>query len=73
MLQYYTEDFFAPIIITGHINAERTLDTYVVSDLLSPVLNVTASIQVYNWSSLDSIFVKNLTLDLVNHAIKNYI
>uniref|UniRef100_V5GTZ4 Beta-mannosidase B n=1 Tax=Anoplophora glabripennis TaxID=217634 RepID=V5GTZ4_ANOGL len=61
MLQYYTQEFFAPIIITGHINAERTLETYIVSDLLSPVLNVTASIQVYNWSSLDSILEKKLT------------
>ncbi|KAJ8934145.1 hypothetical protein NQ314_013555 [Rhamnusium bicolor] len=64
MLQYYTVDFFAPIIITGHINALRTLEIYVVSDLLSPVLNVTAFIQVYKWDSLEAISVSNLTLDL---------
>ncbi|KAJ8925684.1 hypothetical protein NQ315_009531 [Exocentrus adspersus] len=64
MLQYYTEEFFAPLIITGHINAERTLETYVVSDLLSPIENATASIQVYNWTSLESIFVKNISVDL---------
>ncbi|KAJ8985911.1 hypothetical protein NQ317_010668 [Molorchus minor] len=76
MLQYYVGDFFAPIIITGHINAARTLEIYVVSDLLSPVANVTASILVYKWDSLEIAFSEDLNLDLESgksHPIKSFI
>lgn len=65
ILQYYTQDFFAPIIITGHINVERKLDIYVVSDLLSPVENVTAVIEIYKWNSFESVANVTQNLNLV--------
>ncbi|XP_074036619.1 beta-mannosidase [Leptinotarsa decemlineata] len=74
MLQYYTQDFFAPIIITGHLNLERTLEIYIVSDLLSPVLNVSASIQVYKWNSFEPVSSETVTVDLEaghSHLIKS--
>ncbi|KAG5896412.1 hypothetical protein JTB14_022495 [Gonioctena quinquepunctata] len=74
MLQYFVQDFFAPIIITGHLNVERTLEIYVVSDLLSPTTAVTASIQVYKWDSFEAISTENITLDLEaghSHLIKS--
>ncbi|CAG9813016.1 unnamed protein product [Phaedon cochleariae] len=74
MLQYHTQEFFAPIIITGHINVERTLDIYIVSDLLSPVLGVTAVIRVYHWNSLEPLSTESLSIDLEaghSHLIKS--
>ncbi|KAJ8947266.1 hypothetical protein NQ318_014162 [Aromia moschata] len=64
MLQYYANEFFSPIIITGHMNIERTLEIYVVSDLLSPVFNVTATIETYKWDSLEAVFSEDVTIDL---------
>ncbi|CAH0550626.1 unnamed protein product [Brassicogethes aeneus] len=53
MLQYYTMDFFAPVIVTGSVDAARNLNIYVVSDKLSELLDVTLYLEVYNWNSTE--------------------
>ncbi|CAG9853943.1 unnamed protein product [Phyllotreta striolata] len=64
MLQYFVKDAFAPVIITGHINDQRTLEIYVVSDRLETIPNVTASIQVFKWDSFNPVHTENITLDV---------
>lgn len=65
MLQYYVKEFFAPNIITGHINNERVLEIYIVSDSLVDISNVTASIKTYNWNSLNPVHTEELLVDTV--------
>lgn len=64
-MHYYAKDFFAPIIVTGHITAARNLDVYVVSDILTTFYNVTLNMYVYNWSSLQPVFVQRIITDIV--------
>ncbi|CAG9863674.1 unnamed protein product [Phyllotreta striolata] len=63
MLQYYAKNFFAPIIVTGHVNVQNVLDVYLVSDVLSPLDNLTVSILVYNWTNFKPINVENVLVD----------
>lgn len=65
MLQYFTQDFFAPIIITGYVNFMGQMELYAVSDLLSPIFNVTVTLQVYNWLSFEAVSNEMITIDLV--------
>lgn len=62
MLQYYTQEFFAPVIITGHINLQRTLEIYLVSDLLSPLFNLTVSVEVYRWNSFKPVYAEKILI-----------
>uniref|UniRef100_A0A6P7FVN4 beta-mannosidase n=1 Tax=Diabrotica virgifera virgifera TaxID=50390 RepID=A0A6P7FVN4_DIAVI len=65
MLQYLAGNFFSPVIVVGHIDSKRDLMIYIVSDLLSPIENVTVSIRVFNWTSfqpIDTTFI-NVTLE----------
>lgn len=66
MLHYYAKDFFAPVIITGHVTQARQLDIYIVSDLLTSLYNVTITINVYSWSSLEPIFVQRVVTNIVS-------
>nr|CAI5847146.1 unnamed protein product [Callosobruchus analis] len=70
MLQYYTQDFFAPVIITGFINVQNQLEVYVVSDLLINTFSLTASIKVFNWNSLKPAMVRNITVDIESGSSK---
>lgn len=70
MLQYYVKEFFAPIIVTGHLTAARQLDVYVVSDVLSTYYNVSLKIQVYKWSSLTPVFVQTVITDVVSFLLR---
>lgn len=62
MLQYFAQNFFAPVIIFGHLDPERTLSVNVASDLQTPFKNAEAMIQVYSWCSFEP--VGNITVDL---------
>ncbi|XP_066254951.1 beta-mannosidase-like [Euwallacea similis] len=53
MLHYFAKDFFASIIITGHINSARQLQIYTVNDQLTPVEDVSAVVRVYRYDSPD--------------------
>ncbi|XP_066254950.1 beta-mannosidase-like [Euwallacea similis] len=53
MLHYFAKDFFANVIITGHINSDRQLQIYTVNDKLGPVNSVTAVISVYKYDNPD--------------------
>lgn len=65
-MHYYAKDFFAPIIVTGHLTAARQLDVYLVSDVLTTHYNVTLNITVYNWSSLTPVFVQGVITNIVS-------
>lgn len=52
MLHYYAKDFFAPTIITGHLQTDRSLDIYVINEL-APYYNATILLNVYNWQSFN--------------------
>lgn len=73
LLHYYAKDFFAPIIVTGHLTASREADIYIISDVLTSFYNVTLSINVYNWLSLKPVFIQRIITDIVNilHYIFN--
>lgn len=64
-MHYYAKDFFAPIIVTGHLTSSRELDVYVVSDVLTTFYNTTLNIFVYNWSSLQPVFTQRVITDIV--------
>lgn len=62
MLQYFSKEFFAPIIITAEIDKNGQLQVYTVCDTVSSVFNSTALIYVYNYNSL--IPVSNLSVPI---------
>ncbi|XP_056629755.1 beta-mannosidase-like [Diorhabda sublineata] len=67
MLQYFVQEFFYPIIITGHIDSQRNLDVYVVLDSIYTIgeqNDLTASIQVFNWNSLQPIHTDEIAVDV---------
>ncbi|XP_072403176.1 beta-mannosidase-like [Diabrotica undecimpunctata] len=64
MLQYFVGEFFAPIIITGHINSARTLEIYVVSDVIVPLPGLVASIRVFKWDSLTPVSTEEVAVDM---------
>lgn len=68
-MHYYAKDFFAPIIVTGHLTVARELDVYLVSDALFTFYNVTLNIRVYNWSSLQPVFTQTVITDIVNQKL----
>ncbi|CAG9764678.1 unnamed protein product [Ceutorhynchus assimilis] len=53
MLHYFAKNFFANVIVTGHINDARELQVYTVNDQLSPENFTTAIIRVYKYNSPD--------------------
>ncbi|CAH1280029.1 unnamed protein product [Diabrotica balteata] len=71
MLQYLAGNFFSPIMVVGHIDSKRDLLIYVVSDLLSPIENVTVSLRVYNFTSFQPVATTyiNITLESGSSAL----
>lgn len=65
MLQYYVKDFFAPIIITAEADASGQLRVFTVVDNLIANYNATASILVYNYSSLEPLQNISVSVQLV--------
>lgn len=51
MLQYFAKNFFAPVIIFGHIDEKKHLVITVASDLLTPIKDADALIQIQRWDS----------------------
>lgn len=68
MLHYLAKEFFADIIVTGHINSARQLQLYTVNDKFSPVENVNVIVRVYKYDSPDftPIYENHLALNLVS-------
>ncbi|XP_060536178.1 beta-mannosidase [Cylas formicarius] len=65
MLHYFAKDFFAPIIVTGHINNDRQLQIYTVSDLLSPVTDTELIVRVYQFnSSFSPLYERKINTDI---------
>lgn len=66
MLQYYTQDFFSPLIITGQLNITNYLEVYAVFDGLEvPEVQVKAVIYVFKWSSLENVLAVEYPITLV--------
>lgn len=64
MLHYYAKDFFAPLIITGRLNTDRSLDIYVVNEYL-PIYGAIVFLRVFEWQSFQEVLNQNLTLNIV--------
>ncbi|XP_031328549.1 beta-mannosidase-like [Photinus pyralis] len=56
MLHYFAKRFFAPVIISNELSVTDNLHSYVVSDLMKPIQNVTLTLTVYGWNSTTSIY-----------------
>lgn len=68
MLQYYTYDFFAPILITGELTTvgnTRKLDVFVITDV-DELKDAEAIIQIYKWTRIGDIFEEHLNVSLVS-------
>lgn len=65
MLHYYAKDFFAPLIITSTVKTDRSVDIFLINDLL-PIYNASVFINVYNWKSFNPIDSINLTVNIVS-------
>lgn len=65
MLQYFAQDFFAPITIFGHIDIKMILRIYVASDLLTAIKDADAFIDLYRWNSFEPIEKVSVHLDMV--------
>lgn len=66
MLQYFTKQFFAPIIITAMMDAARQLQIYTVCDKSLTDLNATAILFVYKYNSLTPVHNLSIAVGLVN-------
>lgn len=65
ILQYFVQDFFAPVIIFGHVDPKMTLSVNVASDLQVPFKDAEALIQVHRWDSFEPIGNITVGLDMV--------
>lgn len=65
MLQYFVKNFFAPVIIFGHIDETRHIVITVASDLLTPIENADALIQVQRWDSFEPHGRITVNMDMV--------
>lgn len=66
MLHYYARNFFAPVIVTGHLTAANDVDVYIVSDLLTTAYNASLVITVYAWNSMEPVSVEKNIVDVVS-------
>ncbi|RZC37542.1 hypothetical protein BDFB_012353 [Asbolus verrucosus] len=55
MLQYASQDFFKPMIVTGSLNGNNQLEVYAILDALEVPQNITVKgvVHIYKWESLD--------------------
>ncbi|KAL1508964.1 hypothetical protein ABEB36_003777 [Hypothenemus hampei] len=51
MLHYFAANFFANVIVTGHLNANRELQLYTVNDNFNDIKNASVLVKIYNYSS----------------------
>lgn len=65
MLHYFAKDFFAPVIITGHLTPSRTLDIYVVNDNINNFLNLEAHITTFRWSSFEPVYKEIINISIL--------
>lgn len=68
MLHYFARNFFAPVLLTAEVDASGNANIYVVSELLEK-LNETVRVQIYNFSSFEAVFEKDIPLNLVTYYI----
>lgn len=72
MLQYYAQNFFAPVVIFGHVDATNTLNVNIVSDLLTTIEEANGILQIYKWDSFEPIDTINVSLNMVKINLKIY-
>lgn len=67
MLQYFTKDFFSPLIITGRLTSTNDLEIYAILDALEvPSQNLRALVRIYSWDNVNSLVSVEFPLDLVS-------
>ncbi|XP_066600799.1 beta-mannosidase [Prorops nasuta] len=59
MLHYYAKEFFAPIIVTSHLDESHKLSVFVVSDQLNQLENVKVTLTIYKWSLMNPLYSKD--------------
>ncbi|KAF5275066.1 hypothetical protein FQA39_LY07003 [Lamprigera yunnana] len=64
MMQYFSKHFFAPVIITGDLNASDDLNVYLVSDLTHTIFDVMITISVYKWELLSPLHNRTIKTDI---------
>lgn len=69
MLHYYAKEFFSPVIITSRLTKGNEIFIYVVSDLLSKLVDLNVEIIIYEWKSAKSVN----TTKISNVTIVSYI
>lgn len=62
MLQYYTKNFFAPVIVFAHAETNGQFSIHVVNDLATPIKDADALIQLHRWDSFEP--EGNITVEL---------
>lgn len=69
MLHYYAKKFFAPVIVTAHLQRDGEFSISLVSDLLEDLPNVELKLTVFRWSSWTPVFSIQKFLTLVRSSI----
>lgn len=63
MLHYFAKDFFAPLILTGHLTASRDLKIFLVSDSLEDKINATVAVEVFSWNAPEPLKIEKYNVD----------
>lgn len=67
MLQYFTKDFFNPLIITGRLTSSDDLEIYAILDVLEvPSERFRALVRIYSWDNVNSLVSVEFPVDLVS-------
>lgn len=67
MLQYFTKNFFNPLIITGRLTSSNDLEVYAILDALEvPTQSLKALVRIYSWDNVDSLVSVEFPVDLVS-------
>lgn len=70
MLHYQAKNFFAMVIIKGYLTDSDELEVYIVSDNVDPITNVTVTVSLFSWGSLEPVYVKT-TNDLTVSELRS--
>lgn len=75
MLQYFTKNFFYPLIITGRLTTSENLEIFAILDALEvPSANLKVLVRIFSWNNLSPLVSVEFPLTLVTiNKKKTYI
>ena len=65
MVHYFAREFFAPVIVSGWVDNNRSLHIFVVSDEVVPIYKSTVKLSVFRWNSFDPLNVEEIPVHMV--------